>query len=100
MWQLYKDLDVVSVIKNKTWGWTEHLVRMHHGRVVKKRFESKLEEGRRRGRPRLRWLEDAEKSLWQMKVKDGDTKQWTEEKLASVIKEAKALRGPYSQGQC
>jgi hypothetical protein len=34
---------------------------MDHARVVKKMFESKLEGRRRRGRPRLRWLEDVEK---------------------------------------
>jgi hypothetical protein len=43
---------------------------MDHGRVVKKIFESKLEGRRRRmGRPRLRWLQDVEKDLWEMKFK-------------------------------
>ena len=39
------------------------------GRTVKKIFESKSEGSRRRGRPRLRWLEDVEKDLQKMKVK-------------------------------
>jgi hypothetical protein len=29
---------------------------------------SKLEESRKRGRPRQRWLEDVEKDMWEMKV--------------------------------
>jgi hypothetical protein len=41
---------------------------MADGTVVKKLLESKLEGRRRMGRPRLRWLEDAEKDLWVMKV--------------------------------
>jgi len=36
---------------------------------VKKVLESKLEGSRRRGRPSLRWLEDVEKYLREIKVK-------------------------------
>ena len=32
-------------------------------------FENKAEGSRRRGRPRVRWLEDVEKDLMEMKVK-------------------------------
>jgi len=45
---------------------------MNQRRTVKKTFESKLEGSRRKERPRLRWLEDVEKYLWEMKVK----RQW------------------------
>jgi hypothetical protein len=41
---------------------------MDQGRIVKKIFEGKPEEGRKRERPRLRWLEDVEKDLLEMKV--------------------------------
>ena len=36
---------------------------------MKKIFESKQEGSRRRGRPRMRWLEDVEKDIREMKVK-------------------------------
>jgi hypothetical protein len=49
-----------------------------HGRAVKKIFDSKPEGRTRMGRPRLRWLEDVEKDLLKMKVKNGDRRQWTE----------------------
>jgi hypothetical protein len=42
---------------------------MNQGRTVKKIFENKPEGSRRRGTPRLRWLEDVEKDLREMKVK-------------------------------
>jgi hypothetical protein len=42
---------------------------MDQGRTAKKIFDSKLEGIRRRGRPRLRQLEDVEKDLWEMEVK-------------------------------
>jgi hypothetical protein len=47
--------------------WIGHVVRKDQGRTVKKVYENKPEQSRR-GRPRLRWLEDVEKDLWQMKV--------------------------------
>jgi len=42
---------------------------MDQGRTIKKIMESKPEGSRRRGRPRMRWLEDVEKDMWEMKVK-------------------------------
>ena len=44
------------------------------------------------GRPRLRWLEDAEKDPWEMKVKRWRLKAVDREEWAPVMKEAKALR--------
>ena len=38
----YKVLDIVAGIK-KGLGWRGHVVRMVHGRVIKKIFESRLE---------------------------------------------------------
>jgi hypothetical protein len=71
---------------------------MNHERTVKKRFETKPEGRRRMGRRRLRWLEDAEKDLRENKVK-----RWRQEAVdrvewASIIREAKALSGSWSQG--
>ena len=42
---------------------------MDQGRVVKKISESKPEGRKGMGRSRMRWLEDAEKNLWDTKVK-------------------------------
>ena len=42
---------------------------MKQGRTVKKISESELEGSKRMGKPRLRWLEDVEKDLCEMKVK-------------------------------
>ena len=66
---------------------------MDQGRTVKKILESKP-EGSRSGRPRMRWLEDVEKDLREMKVKRGRQKEVDMEEWASVINEVKVLRGP------
>jgi hypothetical protein len=65
----YNDLDIVANIKKKRLEWIKHLIRMDNERVVKRIFENKLEGRRRMGRPRLRWLGDAEKDPREMKVK-------------------------------
>jgi len=57
-----------------------------------------LEGSRRRGRRTLRWLEDVEKDLREIKVKNWHQKPVDREEWASVIKGAKALRGSWIQG--
>ena len=49
-------------------------------------------------RPTLKWLEDVEKDLWEMKFKRQQQRAVDREEWVSVIKEVKALRGPQSQG--
>jgi len=52
-------------------------------------------EGRRRiGRHGLRWLEDGENDLREMKVKRWRQQAVGREEWASVIEKAKTLRGP------
>ena len=84
-----------SCIKYKR---TRHLTSMDQGRVVKKISESKPEGRKRMVRPRLRWLEDAEKNLWDKKVKRWRQKAVDREEWSSAMKESKACRRPYSQG--
>ena len=66
--ELYKYLDIVADNKKETLEWIGHVVRINQGRTVKKIFESKLEGSRRRGTPRLRWLENVVKDMREMKL--------------------------------
>jgi hypothetical protein len=70
---------------------------MAQGMKVKKITESKREGSRRRGRSILRWLEDVEQDLLEMKVKRWRQKAVERKELASVIKEVKAFRRPKIQ---
>ena len=62
---------------------------MDQGRALKV-SESKPEGSRRRGRPRLMWLEDVKRNLRDMKVKRWRRKAVDREEWASVIEVAKA----------
>jgi hypothetical protein len=59
---------------------------------VKKISDSKPEGSKRRGKPRMRWLKDVEKDLWEMKVKRWQQKVVDREEWASVVKDVTALR--------
>jgi hypothetical protein len=48
-------------------------------RIVKKLLEGKSGGGRRKGRPRLRWIDDVELDLRNMGVKRWRSKLWTEQ---------------------
>jgi metal-dependent HD superfamily phosphatase/phosphodiesterase len=54
LWELCKDLEIVTYIKRKRMEWVRHLKRMDHGRVVMKIFENKPDGRKRKGRPRMR----------------------------------------------
>ena len=76
-------------------GWFGHVIRMNEIRSVKKIFEGKLEGRRRKGRPRLRWINDVEDDLRKLGVKRWRAKASDREERASIIREAKAkLKGP------
>jgi hypothetical protein len=73
--------------------WTSG--KMNQGRTIRKISDSKPDSSRKR--PRLRWLGDVLKDLREIKVKRWRQKIVDREEWASVIREAKAVRGPQSQ---
>jgi len=83
---VYRDLDTVADITKKSLDWTEHVVRLDRGRLVKKIFERKPEGRRRMGRPRMKWLENVERDLREMKVERWGQQAVSTAKWASVIK--------------
>jgi hypothetical protein len=58
--------------------------------IKKKRFVGKP-EGRMMGRPRIRWLEDAEKDNREMKVKIWRQKALNREELGFVFKKSQRI---------
>jgi hypothetical protein len=82
----------VADYKNKILELAEHLVRMDRGWALNKIFEIEP-EGRKRGRPVLRWSENVRKDVWELSVKIWQQKVVDREEWSSVIKEDKAVRG-------
>ena len=87
---LYEDLDVETDVKKKRLEWIGLVVRKNQERTVKKIVEGRSS---RWGRLRFRWLEDVEKDPLEIKDKKWRGQAFAREEWASIIKEAKALRG-------
>jgi hypothetical protein len=66
---LYKDTDIVADIRRRSLQWLGHMIRMDDSRLRKRELDGKPGGRRTIGSPRLRWLEDVEKVLKQLKVR-------------------------------
>jgi len=64
-----KGENIVKWIKVQTMSWLGHIERMEEDRMPKKIFTQDLEGTRRRGRPRKRWKEEAERDLQVLAVR-------------------------------
>ena len=58
-----KGENIVKWIKGQRISWLGHLERMEEDRMPKKIFTQELEGTRKRGRPRKRWKDEAERDL-------------------------------------
>jgi hypothetical protein len=85
--------DIVKFIKAQRIRWLGHVKRMGMGAMPRKMMERKLFIGRRRGRPRLRWMDDVVADLKVMKIKQWMEKTEDREEWRLVVEEAKAHPG-------
>jgi len=90
--EMSKGENIVKWIKGERISWLGHLERMED-RMPKKIFTQELEGTRRRGRPRKRWKEEAERDCqvlgvrrWRQLV--ADRKRWKD-----FVRQAKAHIG-------
>ena len=79
--QMSKGENIVKWIKGQRISRLGHLERMEEDRMPKKIFNEELEGTRRRGRPRKRWKEEAERDLQVLGVRRwrelvADRKKW------------------------
>jgi hypothetical protein len=67
---LLKGEDIVRFIMSQRIRWLGHVERMEDNAMAKRILKGRLCSKRRRGRPRMMWLEDGESDLKKMKVKE------------------------------
>jgi hypothetical protein len=70
---MYQDLDLVTTIRKSRLKWLGHVHRMSSQRGPKMALEGNP-GGRRKGRPRKRWLDDVRDDVIKMGVKRWRTK--------------------------
>ena len=91
--EIYGEPSIVSFIKKGRLRWLGHLERMPESSLPKRALYGHPGGTRKRGRPRLRWLQDVEDDLrrvgcrrWRQRAQDRD--EWFQ-----LIEEAQALHG-------
>ena len=91
--EMSKGENIVKWINGQRLSWLGHLERMEEDRMPNKIFTQELEGTRRRGRPRKRWKEEAERDLQMLGVRRwrelvADRKKWKD-----IVRQAKAHSG-------
>ncbi|VVC39984.1 Hypothetical protein CINCED_3A016140 [Cinara cedri] len=69
--QLYKEPDIVAVLKNRRMTWAGHIWRSNG--LMKEVLKWKPQGKRALGRPKQRWIDKVEKNLAEIGIRDGET---------------------------
>ena len=85
--------DIVKFIKTQRIRWLGHVKRMEMGAMPRKMMEGRLFIGRKRGGPRLRWMDDVVADFKIMKIKHWIEKTKDKEQWRLVVEEANAHPG-------
>jgi hypothetical protein len=85
--------DVVKFIKAQKIRWLGHVKRIEVGAMPRKMVEGRLFIEQRRGRPRLRWVDDVVADLKVMKIRQWIEKTKDKEQWRRVVEQAKAHPG-------
>jgi hypothetical protein len=87
---IVKGSDIVKFIKCQRMRWPGRIERMQDTTIPKKMLYGKLYATRRRGRPRMRWLDDVSMNLRKMGVSRWRDRTRNREAWRHIVEEAKA----------
>jgi hypothetical protein len=85
--------NIVRFIKAQRLRWLGHVLRMGEDRLPKRILWEKIFSSRRKGRPKLRWLDDVKKDLHIMRVTKWEEKARNRKEWRQIVEEAKAHPG-------
>jgi hypothetical protein len=91
--KMSKGENIVKWIKGQRISWLGHLERMEENIMPKMIFRQELEPLRRRGRPRKRWKEEAERDLHVLGVRRWRELATDRKKWRDIVRQAKAHSG-------
>jgi hypothetical protein len=91
--RLIEGQDIVRFIKVQRLRWLGHVERMPETQMPKRMLKGRLDNRRRRGRPRMRWIEDVMADLARMGIRGWRIKAANREVWRAVVNEAKTHQG-------
>jgi hypothetical protein len=91
--RLIEGQDIVRFIKAQRLRWLGHVERMPETQMLKGMLKGRLDNRRRRGRPRMRWIEDVTADLATMGIRGWRIKAADREVWRAVVNEAKNHQG-------
>jgi len=89
---IMKGENIVRFIKCQSIRWLGHIERMQ-GTAISKKMYGKLFKTRRRGRPKMRWMDDMSTDLRKMGINELRDRARDREAWVRIVKEAKAHAG-------
>jgi hypothetical protein len=88
-----KGEDIVRVSKSQRIRWLGHVERMEDNAMPKRMLKGRVYSKRKKGRTRMRWLDDIESDFKKMEVEEWKEKMRDREQWRLVVEEAKAHSG-------
>jgi hypothetical protein len=89
LYQLYAEPEIVKWIRSARLRWAGHIVRMRESDPARKSTFDLLLGERTMGRPKRRWIEEVERQLKGMGVKDWKRLALERDKWKKIVEEAK-----------